>query len=104
MTVWFSAYTWTVLAAVFYLGGAAVNMASVVKFRTSPRRWIRASSAVFGAVIGGHWLALVIFPDIDRAFWSEGLTPWSTFAGVMGVGCLGAIHDFAIAHRIRRER
>lgn len=33
------------------------------------------------AVIGGHWIWLSIDPGLDRAGWSEGLTPWSTNAG-----------------------
>ena len=95
------ASAWPWLAAVFYTAGSIVNFAATLIISGNPRAWVRASNGIFGLVIGVYWWWLALSPGLDRQAWSEGLTPWSTFAGIMGVGCLGAIHDFAIwkAHR-----
>lgn len=94
---------WPWVTGALFLIGTAVNMAAVVLANESPRTWIHATHATFGAVIGGHWIWLAIDPGLDRAMWSEGLTPWSAAAGIAGVGCLSALHDLSMWWRIRQQ-
>lgn len=84
---------WPWLAAFFYLVGAGVNLYVAVVGVHPRRAWIRWLTGLFGGVIGGFWLWLALDPSLDRGEWSEALAPWSTLAGVFGVGCLGALQD-----------
>lgn len=109
ITALLGAEFWPLAAAIGYTVSAVVILTRVAVVPAgSPvgqlwavwREGVALLIGIAWLVIGIHWAWLQFDPDLDRAAWSEGLTPWSTAAGFL-VG-VPAVLDLLAHRRLRR--